>query len=40
MLGLAPFKNIGAYGTEIKDHFVVLQALNRELKVETIDLEQ
>jgi UDP-N-acetylmuramate dehydrogenase len=34
-------QNIGAYGTEIKDHFISCKALNLETsEVETIDLEQ
>lgn len=40
-VGTCPIQNIGAYGTEIKDHFVSCKALNTEtLEVETIDLEQ
>lgn len=40
-VGTCPIQNIGAYGTEIKDHFVSCKALNIEtLEVETIDLEQ
>ena len=40
-VGTCPIQNIGAYGTEIKDHFVSCKALNIEtLKIETIDLEQ
>ena len=39
--GTCPIQNIGAYGTEIKDHFVACKALNIEtLEIETIDLEQ
>lgn len=40
-VGTCPIQNIGAYGTEIKDHFKSCKALNTEtFKVETIDLEQ
>ena len=40
-VGTCPIQNIGAYGTEIKDHFTSCKALNTEtLEVETIDLEQ
>ena len=40
-VGTCPIQNIGAYGTEIKDHFVSCKALNTETsEVETIDLEQ
>ena len=40
-VGTCPIQNIGAYGTEIKDHFVSCKALNTEtLEVEIIDLEQ
>ena len=40
-MGTCPIQNIGAYGTEIKDHFVSCKALNIEtLEIETIDLEQ
>lgn len=40
-VGTCPIQNIGAYGTEIKDHFVSCKALNIEtLEVETIALEQ
>ena len=40
-VGTCPIQNIGAYGTEIKDHFTSCKALNIEtLEVETIDLEQ
>lgn len=40
-VGTCPIQNIGAYGTEIKDHFVSCKALNIETsEVETIDLEQ
>ena len=40
-VGTCPIQNIGAYGTEIKDHFVSCKALNIEtLEVEIIDLEQ
>ena len=40
-VGTCPIQNIGAYGTEIKDHFVACKALNIEtLEIETIDLEQ
>jgi UDP-N-acetylmuramate dehydrogenase len=40
-VGAAPMQNIGAYGVEIKDVFVSLDALNREtLEVETFNKEQ
>ena len=40
-VGTCPIQNIGAYGTEIKDHFTSCKVLNTEtLEVETIDLEQ
>ena len=40
-VGTCPIQNIGAYGTEIKYHFVACKALNIEtLEIETIDLEQ
>ena len=40
-VGTCPIQNIGAYGTEIKDHFTSCKALNTEtLEVEIIDLEQ
>ena len=40
-VGTCPIQNIGAYGTEIKDHFISCKALNIEtLEVETIALEQ
>jgi UDP-N-acetylmuramate dehydrogenase len=40
-VGTCPIQNIGAYGTEIKDHLVSCKALNIETsEVETIDLEQ
>ncbi|MGY6521150.1 MAG: UDP-N-acetylmuramate dehydrogenase [Mongoliitalea sp.] len=39
-VGASPMQNIGAYGVEIKDSFVSLQALNREsLAVEVFDSE-
>lgn len=38
-VGTCPIQNIGAYGTEIKDHFVSCKALNLEtLKVEELTL--
>lgn len=38
-VGTCPIQNIGAYGTEIKDHFVSCKALNLEnLKVEELNL--
>lgn len=40
-VGTCPIQNIGAYGTEIKDHFVSCKALNLEtLQIETLDLEE
>ena len=40
-VGTCPIQNIGAYGTEIKDHFTSCKALNTEtLEVEIIDLDQ
>ena len=40
-VGTCPIQNIGAYGVEIKDHFVSCQALNLEtLEVENLTLEQ
>ena len=40
-VGTSPMQNIGAYGTEIKDHFYECKALNIEtLKVETFNKEQ
>ena len=40
-VGTCPIQNIGAYGTEIKDHFTSCKALNTEtLEVETLTLEQ
>lgn len=39
-VGASPMQNIGAYGVEIKDSFISLQALNREsLTVEVFDSE-
>jgi UDP-N-acetylmuramate dehydrogenase len=36
-VGTCPIQNIGAYGTEIKDHFISCKALNLEtLEVETL----
>lgn len=38
-VGTSPMQNIGAYGTEIKDHFVSCKVLNLQtLEVETFDL--
>ncbi|MDQ8143057.1 UDP-N-acetylmuramate dehydrogenase [Chryseobacterium sp. CFS15] len=40
-VGTSPMQNIGAYGTEIKDHFVSCKVLNLQtLEVETFDLEK
>ncbi|MBW3522572.1 UDP-N-acetylmuramate dehydrogenase [Chryseobacterium sp. NKUCC03_KSP] len=40
-VGTSPMQNIGAYGTEIKDHFVNCKVLNlKTLEVETFDLEK
>ena len=40
-VGTCPIQNIGAYGTEIKNHFTSCKALNTEaLEVETLTLEQ
>ena len=40
-VGTCPIQNIGAYGTEIKDHFISCKALNLEnLEVENLTLEQ
>ena len=40
-VGTCPIQNIGAYGTEIKDHFITCKALNLDnLEVETLTLEQ
>lgn len=40
-VGTCPIQNIGAYGTEIKDHFISCKALNLEtLEVETLSKEQ
>ncbi|MBO6183643.1 MAG: UDP-N-acetylmuramate dehydrogenase [Chryseobacterium sp.] len=40
-VGTSPMQNIGAYGTEIKDHFVNCKVLNlNTLEVETFDLEK
>lgn len=40
-VGTCPIQNIGAYGTEIKDHFVSCKALNLEnLEIEELTLEQ
>ena len=40
-VGTCPIQNIGAYGTEIKNHFVSCKALNLEtLKEEELSLEQ
>ena len=40
-VGTCPIQNIGAYGVEIKDHFVSCQALNLEtMTLETLTLEQ
>ena len=39
-VGTCPIQNIGAYGTEIKDHFVSCKALNRETSaIEELSLE-
>ena len=39
-VGTCPIQNIGAYGTEIKDHFVSCKAFNREtLAIEELSLE-
>lgn len=39
-VGASPIQNIGAYGVEVKDHFVSLKALNRKtLQEETFSLE-
>jgi UDP-N-acetylmuramate dehydrogenase len=39
-VGASPMQNIGAYGTEIKDHFLYLDALNLEtLTIERFDKE-
>ncbi|OBW43312.1 UDP-N-acetylenolpyruvoylglucosamine reductase [Chryseobacterium sp. MOF25P] len=40
-VGTSPMQNIGAYGTEIKDHFVNCKVLNlKTLEVETFDMEK
>lgn len=40
-VGTCPIQNIGAYGVEIKDHFVSCKALNLEtMEVETLSLDQ
>ncbi len=40
-VGTSPMQNIGAYGTEIKDHFVSCKILNLQtLEIETFDLEK
>ena len=40
-VGTSPMQNIGAYGTEIKDHFVSCKILNLQtLEVENFDLEK
>lgn len=40
-VGTSPMQNIGAYGTEIKDHFLSCKVLNLQtLEVETFDLEK
>lgn len=40
-VGTSPMQNIGAYGTEIKDHFVSCKVLNLQtLEVEIFDLEK
>jgi UDP-N-acetylmuramate dehydrogenase len=39
-VGTCPIQNIGAYGTEIKDHFVSCKALNLETsEIEELSLE-
>lgn len=39
-MGTCPIQNIGAYGTEIKDHFVSCKALNLETsEIEELSLE-
>lgn len=40
-VGTSPMQNIGAYGTEIKDHFVSCKVVNLQtLEVENFDLEK
>lgn len=40
-VGTSPMQNIGAYGTEIKDHFINCKVLNLQtLEVETFNLEK
>lgn len=40
-VGTSPMQNIGAYGTEIKDHFVSCKVLNLQtLELENFDLEK
>lgn len=40
-VGTSPMQNIGAYGTEIKDHFVSCKVLNlKTLEIETFNLEK
>lgn len=40
-VGTSPMQNIGAYGTEIKDHFLSCKVLNLQtLEVENFDLEK